>query len=406
MNKNRSFLFLLLGQSLVNIGDVLYIVALISALYTLTESAAVSAFVPFTVTFAMFISSILTPLIIGRVNLKAILLWSQIGKTLLLLSLGFFMITSLNLSNYYITFLIIGGIALLDGCANPVRQALIPYYVKEENLIQANGLAETITQSIQIGTWFFGSLLLLVINPNHLIWIVVSLFAIASCILIFLKKVKHQTERQENNWDLLTQGWRTIRHTPVLKTLVQMEFFETIAGAVWIAAVMYVFVDKALRAGEQWWGFLNGSFFIGLVIGSIVCVRFPQYVDKNRNVFIVAGASMACILTVIFSMTSNAVFALMLSALIGFFGQLKNIPQQTVIQTSVPNEHLATVYTSIGTVSTGVFGFASLFMGVLSDFLGVRSVYFLSGILLLIVSVLAFKDKKLFMKNEKMQHSA
>lgn len=153
-------------------------------------------------------------------------------------------------------------------------------------------------------------------------------------------------------------------------------------------------------------GISKRFFFIGLVIGSIVCVRFPQYVDKNRNVFIVAGASMACILTVIFSMTSNAVFALMLSALIGFFGQLKNIPQQTVIQTSVPNEHLATVYTSIGTVSTGVFGFASLFMGVLSDFLGVRSVYFLSGILLLIVSVLAFKDKKLFMKNEKMQHSA
>lgn len=406
MYKNRSFLFLLLGQSLANIGDVLYIFGLISALYTLTESAAVSAFVPFTVTFAMFISSILAPLIIGKVRLKLILVWSQIGKTLLLLGLGLFMVTSLNTFNFYFTFLMISGIALLDGCANPVRQALIPYYVKEEDLIQANGVAETITQSIQIGTWFFGSLLLLVFDPYQLIWIVAALFALSSCMLTLLKNVAHQTEGQEKNWDLLTRGWRTINHTPVLKTIVRMEFIETIAGAVWIAAVMYVFVEKALKVEEQWWGFLNGSFFIGLVIGSIVCVRFSQYIDENRNGFIIAGASMACISTIMFSMTSIPVFALILSSLIGFFGQLKNIPQQTVIQTSVPKEHLHTIYTSIGTISTGVFGMASLTMGVLSDFFGVRSVFFLSGVLLLIVCVLAIKDKELFLKKEKTQQSA
>jgi DHA3 family macrolide efflux protein-like MFS transporter len=90
----------MLGQSLANVGDVLYIVGVISVIYTLTESATASAFVPFTITFSMFISSILTPLLIGKFNLKHLLIGSQIGKTVILFGLGTFLTTSIDLSNF------------------------------------------------------------------------------------------------------------------------------------------------------------------------------------------------------------------------------------------------------------------------------------------------------------------
>ncbi|WP_317851444.1 hypothetical protein [Neobacillus bataviensis] len=148
MKRNRDFLFLMVGQSLANVGDVLYVVAVISFIFGITKSAAASAIVPFTITFAMFISSILTPILIGRVNLKKLLVGSQIGKTIILFGLSAFMMSGLALTNYYFVFFMIAGIALLDGCANPIRQTLIPYYVEKEHLIKANGIAETITQSI------------------------------------------------------------------------------------------------------------------------------------------------------------------------------------------------------------------------------------------------------------------
>lgn len=110
------------------------------------------------------------------------------------------------------------------------------------------------------------------------------------------------------------------------------------------------------------------------------------------------GATMTCIFTVIFGLTRFPIIAVILSALIGLFGQLKNIPQQTLVQTSVPKEQLATVYTSLGTIGTGMFGIASLTMSILSDLLGVRSVFILSGILLAITSVIAVKNQGLFKK--------
>lgn len=403
MKSNRNFLFLMIGQSLANIGDVLYIVGVISVIYSLTESATASAFVPFTITFSMFISSILTPLLIGKYNLKHLLVGSQIGKTLFLFGLGIFLMTAFDSSNYIFIFVVIGLIALLDGCANPIRQTLIPHYVQEDSLVKANGVAETVTQSIQIGTWFFGSMLLIVFNPHQLIWIVTVLFVFSSIILSLLKNVEHKEERQEKKWSQLTKGWQTIKRTPLLKTVVCMDFFETIAGSVWIAAIILVYVEQALKAQEYWWGYINAAFFIGLVVGSLLCIKFSLLVDNKRHVFIITGAIMTCIFTVVFGLTSFPVIAMVLSALIGLFGQLKNIPQQTLIQTSVPKDQLVTVYTTLGTIGTGTFGIASLTTGIVSDYFGVRSVFILSGILLAIVSIMALKKQDLFRKTTELE---
>lgn len=72
---------------------------------------------------------------------------------------------------------------------------------------------------------------------------------------------------------------------------------------------------------------------------------------------------------------------------------------QTIIQTSIPKKKLTTVYTSLGALSTGVFGVASLVMGILADLVGVRSVFLVSGVLLAIVTVIVYRDKHLFVRN-------
>ncbi|WP_391121459.1 MFS transporter [Psychrobacillus sp. L3] len=396
MKLNKNFRFLMLGQSLANLGDVFYIVSIISVLYKLTGSATVAAFVPFTITSAMFISSIITPLVIGKWRLKSVLLASQIGKTVLLVGLGAFLLLFLQDKNYYFIFFIIAGIAFLDGCANPILHTLIPYYVEDVQLIKANSIAESLIQMIQIGGWLFGGLLLLVISSIQLIGIVSLLFMLSCVFLTFIQHVDYVDKEKQKLWEQLTGGWKSIGATPVLKKIVQMDIIETIAGTVWIAAIVYVFVEQALHVGEQWWGLINGSFFIGLLIGSLYCIKFPHLVDQYKYLFIFVGVIISSILTILFGTTSHPVIALILSFGIGLFGQLKNIPQGTIIQRSIPVEKLVTVYTSMGTVVTGIFGVSSLVIGLLADFLGVRAVFIFSGLLLAIVSIIAYRNKKLF----------
>lgn len=398
MKLNRNFSLLLIGQSLANIGDVLYIVSVISTIFVLTGSAIAASFVPFTIASSMFISSLLTPLLVEKLNLKWLLAGSQIVKTIFLFILGF-MLIGLTAANYYYIFLIIGLIAFFDGCANPIRQTLTPHYVKPEHLIKANGIAETITQIIQAGMWFVGSSLLIIMSSQQLIWLVGCLFVIACILLCLLESVNHETSEQKGKLEKIKEGWKTLSNTPVLRRIAWIEFLETIAATVWIAAILYVFVNEALNVDEKWWGFINGANFLGLILGSAYCIKFSSFVEKKIGTFIFVGSFASFLFTILFSINSIPMISLLLSLCVGLFGQIKKIPQQTVIQTSVSKEQLSTVYTSLGAIETGIFGVGSLVMGVLADLLGIRIVFVISGLLLAIVSTIAHKNKQLFVRN-------
>jgi len=395
---NKNFSFLLLGQSLANIGDVLYMVSLISTIFVLTGSATASSFVPFTITSAMFISSLLTPMLVGKVDLKWLLAGSQTGKTILLIVLGF-MLNGITSSNYYFIFIIIGLIALLDGCANPIRQTLIPHYVNSKQLIQANGLSETVNQVIQAVMWFIGSLFLIIMSQQQLIWLAGGLFILASILLSLLQNVTVNKTEQKGKFAQITEGWSTLSKTPVLRKVAWIDFFETMAGTVWIAAILLVFVNDALNVGEEWWGFINGAFFLGLILGSVYCIKYSSFIEKKLETFIFVGSFLSSFVTLLFSINTIPIISLILSLCVGIFGQMKNIPQQAVVQTSVTKEKLSTVYTSLGAIGTGIFGICSLVIGLLADLLGVRIVFIISGILLAIVSTIVHKNKQLFIKH-------
>ena len=45
------------------------------------------------------------------------------------------------------------------------------------------------------------------------------------------------------------------------KVAARMDLLESMAGAVWVATILLVFVEEALQASSQWWGYLNGIFY-------------------------------------------------------------------------------------------------------------------------------------------------
>ncbi len=396
---NKNFNLLLTGQSLANIGDILYTVSIISLIFTMTGSATAASFVPFTITSCMFISSLLTPLLFGKVSLKWLMTGSQIGKTILLFLLGILLI-SITEADFYWLFLLIGLIAFLDGCANPIKQTLIPHYVNSEQLLKANGISESITQFIQTIMWFAGSLFLVILSSQQLIWIVGCLFVLASIVLSLLENVpSNQSIQQGRQLAQIQKGWKTISTTPILRQILKIDILETIAGTVWIAAIVLVFVNDVLDSDEKWWGFINGAYFLGLIAGSLYCVKHATFIENRLGNVILLNSLMTALMTVLFSINSLPIIALCLSLCVGFFGQIKNIPQQTIIQSSVSKDELSTVYTSLGAASTGMFGISSILIGILADLMGVRFVFLISGLLLVLVSFVIFKHKYLFIQN-------
>ena len=101
---------------------------------------------------------------------------------------------------------------------------MIPHYVEPEQLLKANGIGETASQVVQTIMWFIGSLFLLLISAQVLVWIVAGLFILASTLLCRLDDVPSSSIEQNSNWDQLEKGLMSLTSTPVCAKLLKLIF--------------------------------------------------------------------------------------------------------------------------------------------------------------------------------------
>lgn len=386
---SKSFQHLWIGQALANMGDILYIVALISLIHTITGSPVFLTAVPLVITFSRFISSVMAPLLLNRSQMKSLIAYSQLAKTLLLIL--FLVLVLYSLGNVWIYLAAASVISFLDGWALPARNAYIPFIVKREELMGANGFLSTVDQTIQFSTWALGGLLLALLNESLLFVLVILLFLASTLYMLKLPVIPVTTIQQKKYWwKQFGEGWSEVRSSKRLRNIFFIYGLESAAGAVWIAAVLYLYVDIVLERSEAWWGFINSSFFVGLVIASFLVFKLHGFFSKRRQDWLPLCMIMTSLLTLIFAWNKAALFALLLSLIFGAFDQIKTIILQTYLQESTPHEEIGKVYAAQGALTTLLFGFSSLGVGVLLEITSVQIIFTISAILLLLTLIPIF----------------
>ncbi|MCC7669530.1 MAG: MFS transporter [Leuconostoc pseudomesenteroides] len=397
MLKNKNFLFLLFGQSAANIGDTLYIISVISAIYNLTHSVIASSLVPTVITCAMVIASFMSPLFTNKLKLNHILVSTQLIKTVFLAGLLFYIKNGFVKQNIFGLFVIISIIAFSDGFAQPVSQSILPHYAADNDLVKSNSILNTSFQILGIGGWAGGSILLSWLSVPSILVLSLALAILSIILLLQLQSVSIDQQDSENNsiWHNLLRGWRTIDTVPLLKLTAVISILDTFANSVWISSIILAFVQKTLNASQYWWGYINAAYMFGGVLGGILCYRLSQRIAKNPFSVMITGTTIVALVTFVVSINSNMWILLCLSGLVGIFGELKDIPQTSLIQSRTDNKLLPNVFSSLTVLYTGTFSMASIFVSALSEQFGVRFVFVISSFLLVIVSVLLFFNKRL-----------
>ncbi|RDI47931.1 MFS transporter [Falsibacillus pallidus] len=383
--KSKAFRYLWMGQAFANLGDILYVTALIAAIYTRTGSPLYMAFVPFIVTLAKFISSVIAPILMERCQLKALLFYSQGAKTFLLLVM--FILLVMNPQQTVFLFILAFFISFLDGWALPAQNAMVPLLVKREELLGTNGFLSTVDHTIGIGGWSIGGLLTALIAPSGTLAAVFCLYVLST---LFMFRIniepgyhKENVEARAKNYiKSMSDGWSTIWRDPALRTIHTLYWIESAASVVWIAAIMYVFVKEQLKTGEQWWGLINGAFFAGLILASFLVMKQHKRIAENRGPILLIGSIFIAVLTFLFGINELPILALIYSVLYGLFDQAKAVILQTAVQSMTSPEKLPKVYAAQNALVTITFGTASLLVGWFVQHFGVENAFLASSLLL------------------------
>ncbi|MGE8019332.1 MFS transporter [Peribacillus frigoritolerans] len=385
--KNKSFNVLMAGQSLLNAGDVFYIVAIITSVYNVTNSLFYVSLVPVINMLGGFLGGLLAPLLIDRYKLKKILFNSQLVKTCILLLLTLYVSILLSKDSIETVYIIIFFITFLDSFANPTSSALIPQLVSEEDLLKANSLMSSIHQFIQMGGWAAGGILAAFLHSNGLLMLTFSLYVLSTFLLAFVKvKEKKQSEEleelsvKESKMTSMFEGWRLIAEDKRLRVLHLTLFFGSIASPVWVSSILYPFIDKRLSVGTEWWGYINSSLLLGLFLAGILAYRQSEFINKNIQNVLLLGGFMVFLMTLLFGVNVNPILSLLLICLYGLFEELRMISIHTIIQSLVREKLLAKVYAVQSSLIMATFGISTLMMGILGQRYSIVVVFIVASI--------------------------
>ncbi len=355
------------------------------------------ALIPFATTMARFISGSFAPILMDKYNLKSLLASSQIGKTVMLFLL---IMTDYALGEQEMTVYAILGfvflISLLDGWAAPASHAMLPRLVDTSELTKANSFIALVDQMIQLGGWAVGGLLVAALGGSNVIGVT---FVLAAAAAIFMRLIEDQHETPQgqkeksgvSHWSSIQEGWILIWREPSLRAIHVIFVLETIAGVIWIAAIIYVYVAEVLHREEAWWGYINASFFLGLMLGGLFGMRAAEVIDRNIRQFVIISSFGISFMTFGFGLTSLPWLALVFSAGFGMFEQLKAVSLQTTLQRSVSVRLLPKVYAAQSALISLVFGVSTLLFGFITDQFGVRATYIIAAAIMFISGCYALR---------------
>ncbi len=375
----------------ITLADVMYVMILTTHIYMTTKSATLTALFPLLGVISRLIASTSAPLIMNRFRSYSLLFTLQGVKTFLLILLT--ALFSLLSSNIIALLAFIILISLCEGWSSPLLYAVIPRLASQEKLVKINSIFSFSTQIVQVAAYSFTSVVVLFIGATSTLMIN-NILMIFGCTTLYVSlhaiQTEQEVEKSSSKSAALLEGWKLLFQHSSLRTVTYMDLIETFAGTIWIGGITMAYVTTALHKGEEWWGYINTSYYIGTLIGGLLAWRISTYIQNNLIRSMALGSLLFSALTFLYGITSNGFIALLLCILMGPAYQIRDISQTTVLQSSVPPSLLSKIYTAHGTLTSAVSGISMLSVGIITDMFGVRTIYIIAAFLILCSACLSF----------------
>lgn len=402
---NRSFYALLVSQTTTNLGFALYTMVVVLHLFDKTGSTTLAATVTLVSVVSRMISTIFLPTIADKFKPPKLLKYSQISQLILLIVLFGLFLQEINTINIIIIFILIGFISFFNGFFSPVKSSIVKSIVSKSHRVKANSLISSVDQTFLFAGWTFGGVLLAFLGKQNTLFITICLIIISILSLSLVRaNMSSKVESQEGIITRITIGWKYLFKHKGLRIIIIMDLMEAWVGTIWVGAVTLTYVQDALGKGETWWGYINGGYYLGTILGGILVYRFSKVLHGRLTSFMLFGSAAFGILTFAYGFVSEPFIALLLVLLMGPSYQMRDLAQETIFQNSAEEGTLTKILSARSTLVQLIFIASILGIGALTDLIGVRLVYILSGCLLIFSSIFGFINLQLRKKGTSLEN--
>ncbi len=395
--KYRRFTMIWIGQTISNLGDGIFQIALAWQVLLMTHSATAMGLLLIASMVPRLVFALIGGVAADRLPRRMIILWSDGGRgviVLLISILGFAHL--LQFWHLVIEALIFG---VVDGFFNPAILAITPDLVEKDDLSSANALnsfGQSVTQLL--GPMFGAGLIALATPMGAFLANGVSFFlsvTFLASVAIPERHVSTSTEEEQADEETkeekpggfrgvvadLQEGLVYVRSLPWIWVTILNAAINNIGFMATLAVAMPKLVADTYGQGAWLLGLIGATGPIGAFI-ALPLIGVAQRI-KRRGLLAYLSLTLPCIGIIIFGLPfprADAPFiAPVASAMVGFGLTFFNTIYFTILQEKIPSDKLGRVISLDALGSFAAIPIGEAIGGVMADRLGPAIVFLIFG---------------------------
>lgn len=399
------FVRLWLGQLVSGVATILFDVGVMVTIFEETGSALQTAVVTVAATLPPFLLGPMAGALVDRYPRRMVLMAMDMGRAVLVASL--LLILRVDAPNVWVLYFVVAGLAAAMTLHEPARSAIIPELVTRQQLVTANSLIlSTKPLYFAIG-YLLGGALVLVLSFRVFIMLAVGLFVAAAVLEMFIGEGRGvRGEGRESPFahpaspfiplrQSIREGIAYLRGHELARVLVWMEGVEYVGHGIWMPALMLIFVQRALGGGADDWGWQNGLYWAGQIVGVLSVLAVPRLLARRSGWIIIANAFVAGVLTLIYAVSPTLWFAHVLAFVFGPPFAWRDVAQDALLQSSVETAVLGRVYALRSMFLNLMLMLSTLLFAWLADWLPIRVIFVAGGLVYIATALLALTSRAL-----------
>ncbi|HUD44998.1 MAG TPA: MFS transporter [Patescibacteria group bacterium] len=387
--RSRNYKLYFSGQLVSLIGTWLQVVAQGWLVLQLTNSAFLIGLVAAIGTLPTLLFALFGGVIVDKFPKRKILVLTQASAMILAFILGILaVIKSINIWEISVLAFLLGTVNAVD---SPARQAFVVEMVGKEDLSSAISLNSGLFNSARvIGPSIAGFLIAIVgvggafiINGVSYIAVIIALF------FMRVSSIVHDTH--PNPFFAIKEGVvYSVKH-PIIRTLLLFAGVTSIFSWSYTTMLPYM-VEHTFHMGADGLAYLYMATGIGAVSATVLVSIFTKKI--NSLIFILGGNTLFAIGVILFSFTTQMIYALPVLFLAGF-GLLAQFSMlNTTIQSLVEDKYRGRVMSIYTIMFLGMAPIGNLQIGFLSEHLGTGFAIRIGAVISFLFGVFIFFIRK------------
>ena len=380
---NRDFFLLWQGQTISQLGNQAFSIAMMYWLMRATGSASLMGLLMFAATLPGVLLGPFGGTFADRHSRIRIAVVCDLLSGLCILTLGFLLLDPRvqRLEPEAVRFvlgLIFGG-AVLVGALRAFRQpalgAAIPDLVPRDRIPAANSLNQFAVQASTLVGQAAGGVLYQALGAAFLFLLDGSSFLYAAVSALFVRVPERQPESkpvQEHPFRHFlrqtAEGFRYLGRNPGLRDFAilasMLNFF-----IMPVLVLLPFYVDLYLKEDARWYGFLMAAIGGGSVVGYLLA-GILKLSGRVRRILVLSTLLLFPVLFAVIAFVSNPFIALAIGFLCGVALGIINVYTMSLVQASTPQEVRGRVLGVLMTLSAGLTPLAMALGGVVGDLTG------------------------------------